>query len=200
MHSIAARFLSQTWCDVEQHVGLPVALLGLMRLEQEHARRADHGLAGVVAVRLGDDARFLGHLRGQGMIEVVGVGQRVGEDEGGMGLAVDVDQAEELLLRYPHGVVAHVEELHLRHARAPRRALRLLAPRRFDSLERDALLAPQLLRLAALAEGEADDVHGVASAAWSAMAPAARQTKSAEWALTTRAVFQCRSTPVYPHP
>src|SRR5262245_63882822 len=41
--------------DVEQDVGLPVALLGLVRLEQEHAWRADHRFAGLVAVRLGDD-------------------------------------------------------------------------------------------------------------------------------------------------
>src|SRR5215211_6707528 len=43
-------------CDVQQHRRLPIALLGLVRLEQEHGRSTEHLLAGIVAVRLGDDA------------------------------------------------------------------------------------------------------------------------------------------------
>src|SRR6185503_9358064 len=48
--------------DVEKHGGLPVALLGLMRLEQKYRRSAQHLLAGVVAMRLGYDAWVLREL------------------------------------------------------------------------------------------------------------------------------------------
>ena len=48
--------------DVEKHRRLPVALFGLVRLEQEDRRGAQHLLAGVVAMRLGYDARVLGEI------------------------------------------------------------------------------------------------------------------------------------------
>src|SRR3954447_17759735 len=45
--------------DAEQHVRLPVALLRLMRLEQENRRCAEHRLARLVTMRLGGDAGVL---------------------------------------------------------------------------------------------------------------------------------------------
>ena len=50
--------------------GLPVALLRLVRLEQEDGRGAEHLLAGVVPVRLRDDASVLGEV-GHGRMVVV---------------------------------------------------------------------------------------------------------------------------------
>src|ERR1700684_48764 len=54
--------------DVEQHVGLPAALLGLMRLEQKDGWRAQHLLAGIVSMRLRDDARVLREIAHSGVI------------------------------------------------------------------------------------------------------------------------------------
>ena len=101
-------------------------------------------------MRLGDDARLLRHVRGQRMVEIVGVGQRVGEHERGPHLAIHIHQPEQRLVAGAHGVVAHVEELEVRHAQHLGRALGFLAPRRLHLLQRDALLPPQLLRLPAL--------------------------------------------------
>ena len=72
--------------DVEKHGRLPVALLGLVRLEQEHRRSAEHLLAGVVAMRLGDDAGVLGELGHRRMVVVVDVlpGVRVSTKAGWM--------------------------------------------------------------------------------------------------------------------
>src|SRR5271156_7134462 len=53
---------------VEQHVGFPAALLGLMRLEQKDGRRAQHRLAGIVSMRLRDDARVLREVGHSGVI------------------------------------------------------------------------------------------------------------------------------------
>jgi len=55
-------------------------LLGLVRLEQEDGRRAEYWLLRLVAVRLRDDARLLGNACRLGMVEIVRVLERVGED------------------------------------------------------------------------------------------------------------------------
>ena len=51
--------------DVENQVRLPVALLGLVRLEEVDRRRAERPVR-VVAVGLGHDARFLGEIASRG--------------------------------------------------------------------------------------------------------------------------------------
>ena len=112
MHSMAARFLSQTGVMSSSTVGLPVALLGLVRLEQEHRRRAEHLLAGVVAVRLGDDARVLREIRrppgGRGCrCPCLRVRQHKGRVDG----AVDIHEPEERLVVERDGIVAEVPEL-----------------------------------------------------------------------------------------
>src|SRR3954452_17018381 len=49
--------------DVQKHRRLPVALLGLVWLEQEHGRSTQHLLAGIMPVRLGYDAGVLSEIR-----------------------------------------------------------------------------------------------------------------------------------------
>ena len=44
--------------NIEEYLRFPIALFGLMRFEQEDLRCADHALVRIVAMRLGDDARF----------------------------------------------------------------------------------------------------------------------------------------------
>ena len=63
---------------------------------------------------LRDDARLLGQMRRERMVEIVRVGQRVGEHEGGLHLAVDVDQPVEHFRRAAQRIVARVEEFDLR--------------------------------------------------------------------------------------
>ena len=95
---MAARFFSQTGVMSEEHRRLPVALLGLVRLEQEHGRGAEHLLARVVAVRLGDDARVLREVGHRRVVVIVDVLPRVREHEGGMDGAVHVDEPVERLV------------------------------------------------------------------------------------------------------
>ena len=150
--------------DVEQDVRLPVALLGLVRLEQQHRRRAQHLLPRVVAVRLRHDARVLGERRGRRVILVVGVLAGVREHELRPEGAVDIDEAEQSGLIESERVVAEIPELDVRHPQ-PRwpppsaSACRSL----LHPLQRHAGLAPQLGGFPALAEGQAD--HGDGGAA-----------------------------------
>ena len=143
-------------CDVQQHIRLPVALLGLMRLEQEHRRRAQDRGRRVVAVRLRDDARFLRHPRRQRMVEVVRVVQRVRQDELRPEIAVERREPVEHLVGDPHRVVADVEK-DRPGAQDVRGAHGLVLPRRLHFLDRHSGVAPQLGGLAALAERQADD-------------------------------------------
>ncbi len=98
MHSMAARFLFQTGVMSRQHRWLPVALLGLVRLEQEDGRGAQHLLARVVAVRLRYDARVLRKIRGGRVIVIVDVLAGVRQHEGRMEGPVDVDEPVERML------------------------------------------------------------------------------------------------------
>ena len=130
-------------------------------------------------------------MRGVGMIEIVGVFQRVAEHEGRIELAVDVDRAVEMLLVELERIVAAVEELDL-GAEQGGGALGLVPAAGLDLLQRRARLLPGELALAALAIGQADDFDAVSLLACSAMAPPARQTKSPGWAVMTSPVFCVR--------
>ena len=82
-------------------------------------------------------------------------------------------------------VVAEVEGDEV-GAEGRRGALRLPVADLLHALLGLARLLPELARLAALAVGERDDAGGPAARRWStAIAPPARQTKSAEWAPIT---------------
>ncbi|MNG28574.1 hypothetical protein D3C84_1138540 [compost metagenome] len=59
--------------DVQQHIRLPLALLGLMGLETIDWWRADDLLTGLIALCLSDDASFLGQMDRQRVIVVVRV-------------------------------------------------------------------------------------------------------------------------------
>ena len=116
-----------------------------------------------MAGRLGDDARLLGEVRRLGMVEVVGILQRVRQHEGGLQLAIDVDRAVEHLGRRAQRIVAGIEELDL-GAEHGRGLLGLLAALRLHVLQPHAGLLPGELALAALAVGQAHDLDAVALA------------------------------------
>ena len=78
-------------------------------------------------MRLRDDARVLGEIGRRGMVVVVDVLLGVGEHEGGMDRAVDVDQAEQRVLRQIKRIVAEVPELDVGDAELLGRGLGLLA-------------------------------------------------------------------------
>jgi hypothetical protein len=106
---------------------------------------------GLVAHRLRHHARLLREMSGVGMVEIIRIFQRVGEHEGRIGLAVDVDHAVEMLAGEPQRIIAGIEELdlgaeNLRGARGF-----VLAPG-FHCRERRAGFLPGELAFAALAE------------------------------------------------
>ena len=84
--------------DLEDEIGLEVAHFRLVRLEQiDRWRRIFVLGARLVAHGLRHHARLLREMGGGRVIEIVGVLERVGEHEGRIELAVDVDHAVEML-------------------------------------------------------------------------------------------------------
>ena len=79
-----------------------------MWLEQKNGWRADYRRARLVSVRLGHDTSFLRHLGRKRMVEVVGIFQRVRENEFGTDLPVKRRQFIKNAVLCSHGVVAHV--------------------------------------------------------------------------------------------
>src|SRR5262245_17404694 len=151
------------WRDVQQHGGLPVALLGLVGLEQEHGRSPEHRLPGVVAMRLRDDAGVLCELGYGGVVVIIDVLAGVRQHEGWTEAAVHIDEAVERLLAQPDPVITGVPKLYIGNPELPRGRLGFLLPFRFDALERHARLTPELGRFAALTVGQADDRYRVAA-------------------------------------
>src|SRR5215472_17913114 len=101
-------FLGPYRSDIEQHLRLPFALLGLMRLEQENGWRADYRRAGLVSVSLGHDTSFLRHMGCKRMVEIVGISQRVRENEFGTDFPVKGRQLIKNAVLGSHRVVAQV--------------------------------------------------------------------------------------------
>jgi len=94
------------------------------------------------------------------MIEVVGVFERVGEHEARRGFAVDVDHTVEVLLVQLERIIAAVKEIDF----GPEQlggALRLILAAGLHAFQGRALFLPGELTLAALAEGQADNLHPV---------------------------------------
>ena len=129
-----------------------------MRLEQEDRRRAEHLLAGLVAMRLGDDAGVLGEVGHRRMVVVVGVLLAVGQHEGGVDGAVDIGQAEQAVLRQGDRIVAEVPELDVVHAEHGGRGAR--PPSAARAFTRSSVMPgwrQSFADFAALAIGQADD-------------------------------------------
>ena len=114
-----------------------------------------------MAHRLRHDAGLLREMGGVGMIEIVRVFQRMGEHEGRIGLAVDVDHAVEMRFGEPQRIIAGIEEFDLR-AEHRGRALGLVLAAGLDLFQRRARFLPGELAFAALAEAHADDLHAIA--------------------------------------
>jgi hypothetical protein len=163
MHSMAARFFSHTGGDVEEGVGLPAHLLGLVRLEEVELGRAKHLLSGVVAPGLRDHA---GLERNGGRVHVVGVVGVVGRMAQHEGRLHRPDHVHEPVLRGAvevERIVAEVEEPDVVDAERLRRALGLGPAGGLHTLQRHAGLLPELRAFAPFAVGEADDgdVHAL---------------------------------------
>ena len=96
------------------------------------------------------------------MIEIIGIFQRMRQHEGRIELAVDVDHPVEMRLVELQRIVAAVEELDLR-AEHPGRALGFVLASCLHGRHRRARLLPGELAFAALAIGQADDLHAIAA-------------------------------------
>jgi hypothetical protein len=149
-------------------LGREVALLGLVRLEEEDRRGADDVvLAGVPAVGvrdadgLGEHAGLERHARRGRMVAVVRVAQGVRQHDRGLHAPVEVDEARDGLARLDERVVAEVEELDL-GTESGCRGLGLVAADGLDLIERPAL-EPLARGFAALAVGQAGH-HGAVAA------------------------------------
>ncbi|MNR14349.1 hypothetical protein D3C85_1308210 [compost metagenome] len=94
------------------------------------------------------------------MIVVVGVFDRVAENEFRLHATKHIGQAKQRFFVGPHRVVADVEELHAR-AKDLRCGFRLVATCGFDLVFRHLAFAPELGRLTSLSIGKAHDVNGV---------------------------------------
>jgi len=148
--------------DVEDHLRLEVAHLGLMRLEQEDRWRVVIIVGQrLVAHRLRHDPRLLCIRRGCRMIDVVGIFQRMGENKTRIELAVDVGQAFHMGLAKTQRIVTGIEEFDLGAERG-RGPFRLVLAAGLDLRERHARLSPGKLGLAALAERQANDLDAIA--------------------------------------
>ena len=156
-------FLLPHLVDLENEVGFVVAHFRLVRLEQEQRRRRIFVLGvRLMAHGLRHHARLLCEMRGAGMVEIIRVLERVGEHEGRIGLAIDVDHAVVMLLGQIERVVAAVEELDLGAEQAGG-ALGLVLAAGLDLRQRGARLLPGELAFAALAERQAHDLDPVAA-------------------------------------
>ncbi len=164
--------------DVEEGIGLPAHLLGLVGFEQIQLRRAEHLLTGVVAPGLRDHAGFERDLRGVHVVGVVGVVLGVAHHERGLHPADDVDQIVLVLAAELERVVAQIHAHQIVHAQRLGGVLGLLAAGVLDGLQVHALLLPQLGALSALAEGQAHDGDRVAKLGVQGDGPPQRQTKS----------------------
>jgi hypothetical protein len=132
-----------------------------MRFEAVDRRRTDDFLTWLVAFGLGNDPCFLGQVGGQRMIVVVGVLERMAQHEFGLHSTKHVREAEQGVLVGAHRVIADVEKFDA-GAQNVRSRLSFLATSRLDLVfSHFRALAPQLGRLPAFAERQANDMHGV---------------------------------------
>ena len=142
--------------DIEQHVGLPVALLGLMRLEEEDGWGTQHLLTRIIAMRLGGDAGMLREIGHGRVVVVVDVLFAVCQHEFRMGGAHQIHHAEQAFGVQRDGVVAEVPELDVVYAENLGGRLGLLLALHLHALQIHSRLTPELGGFAALAIGEAD--------------------------------------------
>ena len=150
-------FLAAVAADQQETDRFLGAFAGIVPPQQYFTRGTAVRILGTRGIR----ARFLGEARGFRMIDVIGILERMGEDEGGVRLAVDVDQALKHRLGGAQGIIAGVEKFDFR-AEDRRRPFRLVPALRLDLFETDAAFLPGELALAALAEGEAGDLDAIA--------------------------------------
>ena len=122
------------------------------------------------------------------MVRVERVARSVGEDQLRLELPDQVRQPFDGGRVHDEWVVTEVEAPEVR-AEGRCGGLRLAVTDLFHALLRLPVLLPQLARLAPLAVGECDHVRRAPTLDDVAIAPAARQTKSAACALTTRMVL-----------
>ena len=141
--------------DVEEGIGLPAHLFGLVRLEEIDLRRAGHRAAGGVPPGVRDHPALQRELHGVHVIGLVGVVLRVGEDEIGRDGAHHLHDPLLVGTRHLERVVAEIEAHQLVHPEFAAGALGLVAAGLLDLVQGHAGLLPEPGALAALAEGQA---------------------------------------------
>src|SRR5579862_2330711 len=135
-HDLERReLLLPNWRNVEKNLRLPFALFGLMRLEEEYVRRSDDGQGRLMPVSLRDNSSFLCDVRGERMIEVIGILMRMGEDEIRPDLAIKHGQFEDGFVGDTQWIVAQIEKDHF-GAEDFRGTQRFVLAIRFDFFER----------------------------------------------------------------
>ncbi len=112
LHGLALHI--EDFGDVQQYLRLEVALLGLMRLEQEHGRRAKRLAWCVVASCLCEHPRLQSHPGCRRMVRVIRIGQRVGEHDGRLHPPVAAHDRVGEVLGLGQRVIAGIGELDCR--------------------------------------------------------------------------------------
>ena len=161
-----------------------------MRLEEEELRRLD-GLERARDARAGGErASLLDGEEGGRVVRVERVAIGVRDQHVGCERADAVGDRDERVPVDLERIVAEIEALELGAERG-RRPLRLAVPDLLHALDGLSLLLPELAGLAALAVGEREHARRPAVRRSStAIAPPARQTKSAECAPITRSFLR----------
>src|ERR1700684_1621490 len=114
-----------------------------MRFKEKNRWRPENGNSGLMAVRLRNDAGFLGGMGSERVIEVIRVVERMREDEFRTEFAIQGSETIKDGIFDAHGIVADVEELDLgaEHVGGSKRFVSAI---RFDLVHRHARLPPEL--------------------------------------------------------
>ena len=134
-----------------------------MRLEEENRRRAEFGAGGRITGRLCIDAGIESDAVGGGMVGIVGIEVRVGEDELGLMDAIFSDNLCDGFRGGKQRVIAGIEETDV-SAEDGGGAGGFRAANFFDALDGHAGLFPSALAFAAFAERKAENTHTIAAA------------------------------------
>src|SRR5580700_5783915 len=113
-----------------------------MGLKKEYARRTKDRCSRFMTMRLRNNPGLLCHSAGQRMIKIVGVVQRVRQNEPWAQFSIDVGELIEHTVINPQGIVADIKELRLRAENLSRSQSLLLASC-LDSLDRHTPFRPE---------------------------------------------------------
>src|ERR1700722_2130605 len=146
--------------DVEQHLRLELALLGLVRFKDEYRWRAELLAFRRITRCLRIDTRLQRKHVGVRMIGIIGIFVGMRQDYFGLKLAILHHHFVNGFFGSLNRIVAGIEETDL-GAQNPSRPLGFLLPLHLHALHRHAGLLPQKLRFTALAERQAKNPYAI---------------------------------------